>query len=277
MPIIGCFVGFPACAPFVSALILTTSRDPASGKFLARRVATKQVLEEMLSKTLSLVALLGFGMAATFPLQSPRGANPPGTRARALVTAEARRGGEPPDLTPNDIQVFEGKDQAPVAELLPIRGEHAGLDLLILLDDGSGWRIDTQLNDIRNFINTQPKTTAIGVGYMRNGTVQFTSQFTTDHAQASKAIRIPLGETGVNGSPYFSLSDAVKKWKGGNERREVLMITDGIDRYGYGSGLNDPYVNASISDAQKAGVVVFSIYTSGAGHFGHSFWRNSWG
>ena len=36
-------------------------------------------------------------------------------------------------------------------------------------------------------------------------------------------------------------------------------------------------MDAAIQDAQCAGVVVYSIYTPGAGHFGHSYFRTTWG
>ena len=39
----------------------------------------------------------------------------------------------------------------------------------------------------------------------------------------------------------------------------------------------DPYVDQTIEQAQRAGIVIFSIYTPGAGHFGHTFWRINWG
>jgi hypothetical protein len=55
------------------------------------------------------------------------------------------------------------------------------------------------------------------------------------------------------------------------------MVSDGIDRY-YGSAdLLDPYLDAAIDDAQRAGIIVFAIYSPGAGHFGHSYWQNYWG
>ena len=54
------------------------------------------------------------------------------------------------------------------------------------------------------------------------------------------------------------------------------MVTDGIDRY-WGSGPDDPYVDSTIDQAQKASIVVFSIYMPGAGHMGHSYWRINWG
>jgi hypothetical protein len=86
-----------------------------------------------------------------------------------------------------------------------------------------------------------------------------------------------MGIGGINASPYFSLSDLVKRWPESSDRREILMASDGIDRY-YGSGdLQDPYLDAAINDAQRAGIVVFDIYTPGAGHIGHSYWQNYWG
>jgi hypothetical protein len=54
------------------------------------------------------------------------------------------------------------------------------------------------------------------------------------------------------------------------------MITSGIDTVYVGTYPN-PYVDAAVQDAQCAGVVVYSIYTPSAGHFGHSYWRTDWG
>jgi hypothetical protein len=83
--------------------------------------------------------------------------------------------------------------------------------------------------------------------------------------------------SGINGSPYFSLSELIKHWPESTARREVLMVSDGIDRY-YGSGdLLDPYLSAAIEDVQRAGIVVYAIYTPGVGHYGHSYWHTYWG
>ena len=32
-----------------------------------------------------------------------------------------------------------------------------------------------------------------------------------------------------------------------------------------------------IEQAQRAGVIAYSIYTPGVGHYGHSYWRTYWG
>jgi hypothetical protein len=59
---------------------------------------------------------------------------------------------------------------------------------------------------------------------------------------------------------------------------EVQPIRSGMPVRYYGSGdLLDPYLSAAIEDAQRAGVVVFAIYTPGVGHYGHSYWRTYWG
>jgi hypothetical protein len=82
---------------------------------------------------------------------------------------------------------------------------------------------------------------------------------------------------GANGSPYFSVTDLLKRWPASTARREVIMASDGIDRY-YGIGdLQDPYLDAAVGDAQRAGVIFSAIYTPGEGHFGHSYWLTYWG
>jgi len=193
-----------------------------------------------------------------------------------VVTVEARHGSNVPDITRDDVMVYEGRDRDRVTGWLPLQGDHAGLELFILLDDSSSVSLGSQLEDIRQFISAQAATTKIGVAYMQNGIAQVLQNLTSDHALAAKALRLPLGSPGANASPYFSLQDLIKRWPSSEERHEVLMITDGIDRY-WGSTPDNPYVDSVIEQAQKAGVIVFSIYTPGMGHYGHSFWRTYWG
>jgi hypothetical protein len=146
-----------------------------------------------------------------------------------------------------------------------------------LLDDSSGLSLGTQLGDLRQFINSQPATTRVGVAYMQNGVAEVVQNLTEDHAQAAKSLRLPLGIAGVNASPYFSLSDLVKRWPKSSTRREIVMVSDGIDRYYGEPDYQDPYVADAIQDAQKAGIIVYAIYNPGAGHAGHSYWLNYWG
>jgi len=200
-----------------------------------------------------------------------------GVPVHMVVTVEAHHGSNVPVINREDVMVYEGRDRDKVIDWVPAQGDHAGLEIFVLLDDGSNTSLGTQLEEIRKFINAQPAPTKIGVAYMQDGVAHIEQNLTTDHALAVKALRLPLGIAGVNGSPYFSLSDLIKKWPESNNRREVFMATDGIDRFYGGADLLDPYLAAAIADAQKAGVLVYAVYTPGVGHYGHSYWRSYWG
>ncbi len=225
-----------------------------------------------------MVALI-LGMFSVLGVAQQTGAN--GVPVHMVVTAEASGGSEVPAISRDDVMVVEGKNRDQVTDWIPAQGEHAGLELFILMDDSSSTSIGNQLDDIRKFIDGQPSSAKIGIAYMRNGMAEIVQNLTTDHALVAQALRLPMGIAGGNASPYFALTDLLKRWpksddQSGN-RREVFMATDGIDRY-YGSGdLLDPYLADAIGKAQRAGVVVSAIYTPGIGHYGRSYWRAYWG
>jgi hypothetical protein len=200
-----------------------------------------------------------------------------GVPAHMVVTVEPHHGSEVPPVNREDVMVYEGKDRDAVTEWIPAQGNRAGVELFIMLDDGADSSLGQQLQDLRKFIDAQPASTKIGIAYMQNGTARIEQNLTSDHAQAAKALRLPMGIRGANGSPYFSLTDLIKRWPESPERREVLMASDGVDLF-YGSGdLLDPYVDEAIQNAQRAGILVSAIYTPGVGHFGHSYWQTYWG
>jgi len=200
-----------------------------------------------------------------------------GVPSHMVVTVEPHHGSDVPTVNREDVMVYEGKDRDRVTEWIPAQGEHAALEFFILLDDGSDSSLGQQLQDLRKFIEGQPASTKMGIAYMQNGIARVEQNLTSDHAQAAKALRLPMGAGGANGSPYFSLSDLIKRWPESTARREVLMISDGIDRY-YGTGdLSDPYLDEAIGSAQRAGILVSAIYSPGVGHFGHSYWQTYWG
>lgn len=224
-----------------------------------------------LAMIIALVTLTGGSAAA----QQADAAN--GVPVHVVVTVEAKKGPEVPVVNREDVMVYEGKDRDTVTEWVPAQGDRAALEFFILLDDSSGVSLGSQLDDIRRFILAQPPSAKIGVAYMQNGTAQIAQSLTSDHSAAAKALRLPLGVAGVNGSPYFSLSDLVKHWPQSASRREVLMVSSGIDRYYGGNDMLDPYLTSAIEDAQRAGVLVSAIYSPGAGHFGHDYWQTYWG
>jgi len=218
------------------------------------------------------VAALASGLASAVVQE----ASSTGVPVHVVVTVEPRHGSSVPVINREDVMVYQGHDRKKVTDWLPLQREHAGLQLFLLIDDAANTSLGSQLEDIRQFINAQPSTTAVGVAYMRNGIADILQNPTNDHAQAAKALRLPLGDEGASGSPYFSVLDLFKRWPEGPVRREILMVSDGIDRFG-GGGPSNPYVDSAIEEAQRAGVIIYSIYAPGVGHYGHSFWRMNWG
>ncbi len=225
---------------------------------------------------LKTVLILAAAVAISAPILSAQQPSGTGVPVHVVVTVEARHGKEIPVIHREDVMVHQGKNRDQVKDWVPLQGDHAGLELFLLLDDGSESNLGLQLEDLRKFIDAQPATTVIGVGYMRNGTVEIAQNFTADHALAAKSLRMPIGAPGANASPYFSLVDLIKRWPEKAVRREVLMVSDGIDRFG-GGGPSDPYVDSAIEKALRAEIIIYTIYATGAGHFGHSFFRFSWG
>jgi hypothetical protein len=148
-----------------------------------------------------------------------------GVPVHVVVTVEARKGQETPVINREDVMVHEGHDRVEVIDWIPAQGEHASLELMILLDDASNATLGTQLADIRDFINSQPDTTMVGVAYMRDGVAQVVQNLTSDHALATKALRLPVGSSGVNASPYFSLTDLVTLGSPGHQFRSLRFWT----------------------------------------------------
>jgi len=245
--------------------------------------ATKawSAIERSLIDTRPLVTVISFSLAL-FSIAVPAAAQQSGAEqgipVQTVVGVEAKHGHEIPAITKQDVMVYQGHDRRPVTSWVPATGDKAGLALAILIDDGAGFSLGPQLNDIRTFIREQAPTTLVAVGYMQNGTVFLAHDFTQDHMAAAKSVRLAQGFYGAEGSPYLSLSDFIKRWHSDPAipRREVLMVTSGIDNV-YMGVLDNPYVDAAIQDAQCGGIVVYSIYTPSAGHFGHSYYRTSWG
>jgi hypothetical protein len=207
---------------------------------------------------------------------------------------------EIPVLRTENVQVKQGKNDLRVEHLIPARDENAALQLFVLIDDTCDTAsIGNNLNDIREFISAQPASTLVGVGYMSNASMQITQNFTADHAAAAKAIRLPRGSSSAMDSPYLSLVSLVKGWPEQKVRREVLMLSDGIDRLrGDNSGTSPgafpspgrpgrnpqpaprttmPTISSDADTAsnnsQRYGVIVHGIYSPGIGRHGRNAWE----
>jgi len=188
-----------------------------------------------------------------------------------VVTAEGRHGAPPPAVTKDEITVDIGKHPAQVEEWTPLRGDRAALDLYIVIDDGLDTEVGIQFKSLKSFFSDQPASARIGLAYLRNGEALIAAPLTSDHERVAAALRLPLGTPGISASPYVSLSDLIKKWPATGARREILVISSGVDPYDPADPLN-LYLLNTIEAAQRAGILVHSIYYAGADHRGRVNW-----
>ena len=229
-------------------------------------------------------------MASGVRLAYSQGEASPGTvQVHLVITDQALNDGDDaPVLQANDIQVRQGRDVLKVGQLIPARGDNAALQLFVLVDETCDHSIGNNLNDLRDFINAQPQSTMVGVAYMSNATFQIAQNLTADHAAAARAVRLPRGNLSAMDSPYLSLISLVNSWPQQKVRRQVLMVTDGIDRLRGERPSSSrsrlapaPRTMATISpDADRAsnasqrfGVIVHSIYSPGVGRLGRNAWQ----
>lgn len=191
-----------------------------------------------------------------------------------IASVEAKHGKEVPTIYKQDVRVLHGKDRFPVTDWTPCQNDQAGSELFVLVDDAVSSDIGLQFDDLKKFFNAQPANTAIGVGYARNGIAEIAQNLTRDHAQAAKALRLPIG-FGATASPYLSVTDLVKRWPQSTSCREILMVSSGIDFLQ--GGPDDTYLLDSIDQAERAAIQVNAIYAEPIGHARHSFFRSTWG
>jgi hypothetical protein len=113
---------------------------------------------------------------------------------------------------------------------------------------------------------------------MRNGTVQIAQDLTTDHTRAAKTLRLPFASSGTYGSPYLSAIDLMKRWPETSNRREIIMISDGVDRFRGGPrhrglGYLSPDVDSASVVAQRTGTMIHTIFANGVGRRASNFWE----
>src|SRR5580698_1483431 len=92
--------------------------------------------------------------------------SPSGTPVQIVVTLGHHYGGELPTLTRDDLIVTQVFDPLPIINVAPLRGDRAGLDLFMLVDESSNDDPGSKFEELRRFIRSQASTTAVGVAYI---------------------------------------------------------------------------------------------------------------
>ena len=212
--------------------------------------------------------LAAMAMSAAMPLTSKAAA----TDAPAVtmtVTAVAKKDKQPPPLTKDDVQLYQGKERIQAADWK--RGD--ALFLAVLIDDSLESTVASQWSDLKAFFMAQPENTYIAVAYARNGAAMIAQDFTKDHALAGKALRIPLGNAGAFTSPYLTLQDWMKRWPDSGERKSIMLFSSGVDYFRGSFDPIDPDLDTTVARAQKQNINIWTIYVPDAGHVGRREFR----
>jgi len=111
-------------------------------------------------------------------------------------------------------------------------------------------------------LTSMERRTLLVAGAAAGMSATFAAPLSADHEQVLKALHVPGGSAHSSSSAYFCLSDLAQHWpsRDTGARREVVMVTDGVDAYQPRFDPEDPYVQAAITDAVRAHLVVYSIY-----------------
>ena len=114
----------------------------------------------------------------------------PATVARVVVTTNSYYQG-PPALTSDDLIVTDGYKPLPITALVPLRDSRADLELYVLVDNCSNSDSGERFVELREFLNSQPPTTSIGLAYIRDGRLEIVQRPTYDRARAIQALNRP--------------------------------------------------------------------------------------
>lgn len=223
---------------------------------------------------IALVTMLAAGAAFAASGEAQEG------QGQAVVTVLPKHENELAASVANqDLAVKVNGKSSKVTKWAQYPNNGSRLELVLLIDDSARASLGRQMEDIAQFLKTLPPNAKASVAYMENGRALFSGPLSTDHAHLVDELHLPVGGAGVASSPYFCLSDLAHRWPSNDAgaRREVVMVTNGVDNYQRTYDPDDPYVLAAIKDAIQARMVVYSIYWVDRGGFDQTEYANDTG
>jgi hypothetical protein len=185
---------------------------------------------------------------------------------QVVVTATAKKGAPPP-IERSTVVVFQEKQRRPVIDWVPLKGGRP-MNLALMIDETVGGGFGIHLDSLSSFIRALPPNVRVAVIYARNANATVAQNFTSDHAAAAQALRLPLGSPGAIASPYLALLNLLERWPEDGNPGQVLLVSHGIDLF-RGASSSAPGVNPdlrrAIETSLRRGIVVNTLYASGSG------------
>jgi hypothetical protein len=175
-----------------------------------------------------------------------------------VVTVADHASHRPAALKASDLTITNGT----ITGFTPLQGTQ-DVELFLVIDDAANYEFGAKLQELRRFVASQPKDMSVGVAYIQDGTLHVAENPTTDHARSARALRAPSGSKAA--SPYAALSDLIGLWPQKTLRREIILVSSGIDD---STTEGAAFVRAEtvIDDADRAGIVIYALYNPAANY-----------
>jgi hypothetical protein len=181
-----------------------------------------------------------------------------GTEVQLILTVADHASHQPAALKADDLTITDGT----ITALTPLQGTR-DIELFLVIDDASNYEFGAKLQELRQFVASQPKDMSIGVAYIHDGFLQIAENPTTDHARSARALRAPSGSKAAR--PYAALSDLIGRWPQKTLRREIILVSSGIDDFAT-EGAACVSAETAISHADRAGIVIYALYNPAANY-----------
>jgi VWFA-related protein len=198
-----------------------------------------------------------------FQSQKRNGARP----VTIPVTIIVRKSKQPKEVQPVDLMVREDGDiQSKISFRLP---KDAPLTLALLIQDDLVSSIATEARTIANFIRHLPPGSRVMVGYIRSGSLDVRRKFTNELEKAAAGVRPPMGLASAGPyNPYVEITEALHRFDSQpTGRRAIVVVSDGLD-VSRGIESSSPAesldLQHAISEAQRRGVAIYSLYAPSA-------------
>ncbi len=218
--------------------------------------------------------------AGAFLTVSPAFAQNQQGQGRAVVTIlPSQKNGDVGQIASQSLKLKVNGKQSTVTSFTPLQDANSPVELVLLIDGGARTSLGSEFTEIESFVKEMPPNTKMAIAYMNVGRAELASPLSSNAADVLKGLHLSAGFPGSNASPYFCLSDLAKNWPSHDRtaRREVLMITDGVDNYERRYDPEDPYVDAAVNDSVRAGLIVYSIYWKDMGRFNSGWYETNAG
>jgi hypothetical protein len=229
-------------------------------------------------KTALTITLAAGALLAVSPAFAQK-ADQQGQGSAVVTILPSQKNGDVGQVAAQSLKLKINGKSSTVNSFTPLQESNSPVELVLLLDSGARTSLGTQFSDIEKFVGEMPPNTRMAIAYMVNGAAQLATPLSSSGADVLKGLHLSAGVPGSNASPYFCLSDLAKNWPSHDRtaRREVLMVTDGVDNYERRFDPQDPYVEAAVNDSVRAGLVVYSIYWKDMGRANSGWYETNAG